>query len=102
MSPINYRLELPIQWRIHPVFHVDLLTRYNETPMHGTNYQRPPPELIDGEEEYEVEKVIASRHFGRGRKLQYLVKWKGYPDSDNQWVSKEDIFADEADRKSVV
>ena len=99
MSPVNYRLELPTQWHIHPVFHVDLLTRYNETPMHGTNYQRPPPELIDGEEEYEIEKVIASRRFGRGRKLQYLVKWKGYPDSDNQWVSKDDVFADNVIRE---
>ena len=26
MSPISYRLELPHQWRIHPVFHIDLLT----------------------------------------------------------------------------
>ena len=99
MSPVNYRLELPMQWRIHPVFHINLLTKYNETPLHGINYQCPPPELIDGEEEYEVEKVIASRRFGRGRKLQYLVKWKGYPDLDNQWVSKEDVFADEVIRE---
>ena len=99
MSPVNYCLELPTQWQIHPVFHVDLLTRYHKTPMHGTNYQRPLPELIDGEEEYEVEKVIASRHFGRGRKLQYLVKWKGYPDSDNQWVSKDNVFVDDVIRE---
>ena len=26
MSPISYRLELPHQWHIHPVFHIDLLT----------------------------------------------------------------------------
>ena len=94
MSPVNYCLELPMQWRIHPVFHIDLLTKYHKTPLHSTNYQCPPPELIDGEEEYEVEKVIASRCFGCGRKFQYLVKWKGYPNSDNQWVSKDDVFAD--------
>ena len=69
MSPVNYRLELPTQWQIHPVFHIDLLMRYNETPMHGANYQRPPLELIDGEEEYKVEKVIASRCFRCERKL---------------------------------
>jgi hypothetical protein len=28
MSAINYCLELPKQWRIHPVFHTDLLTPY--------------------------------------------------------------------------
>ena len=103
MSPVNYCLELPMQWQIHPVFHIDLLMPYKETPIHGANYQCPPLELIDGEEEYKVEKVIASRHFRHGRKLQYLVKWKGYPDSDNMWVDKNDVFADDkVDRKSVV
>ena len=70
MSEVNYRLELPVQWSIHPVFHIDLLTPYHETSLHGANYQRPPPDLIKGEEEYKVEKILSSRHFGRGRKLQ--------------------------------
>jgi hypothetical protein len=99
MSAVNYCLELPTQWSIHPVFHIDLLTPYHETQIHGANYQRPPPDLVEGEEEYEVETVLASRRFGRGKKLQYLVKWKGYPDSDNQWINKEDIFADDAIRE---
>jgi hypothetical protein len=90
MSPVNYRLELPMQWSIHDVFHTDLLTPYHETITHGANYQRPPPDLVDGVEEYEVEKVLDSCRHGRGRKLQYLVKWVGYPDSDNQWVNWDD------------
>ena len=96
MSDVNYCLELPTQWSIHPVFHTDLLTPYRETLTHGRNYQRPPPELVNGEEEYEVEKILDSRHFGRRRKLQYLIKWKGYPDSENQWVDSNDVFADKA------
>jgi hypothetical protein len=100
MSPINYRLELPTQWSIHDVFHTDLLTPYRETPTHGANYQRPPPDLVDGVEEYEVEKVLDSRRYGRGRKLQYLIAWKGYPDSDNQWVNWDDAEgAEDAIRK---
>ena len=85
MSPVSYQLELPHQWRIHPVFHTDLLTPYRETKTHGDNYLCPPPELVDNKEEYEVEVILDSRHFGRGHKLQYLIKWVGYPDSDNQW-----------------
>jgi hypothetical protein len=95
MSAVNYRLELPTQWNIHPVFHIDLLTPYRETIMHGPNFTRPTPELIDGEEEYSVEKILDSRHFGRRRRLQYLVKWEGYPDADNMWVDKDDVFADD-------
>ena len=95
MSPVNYHLKLPTQWSIHPVFHIDLLMLYRETIMHGTNYQRPPPDLVDNAEEYEVEKILDSWLFGRRQRLQYLVKWKGYPDSDNMWVDKDDVFADD-------
>jgi hypothetical protein len=96
LSPITYELRLPVQWKLHPVFHVDLLTPYHETEFHGTNYNKPPPDLIDGEEEYKVEQIVASRCFGQGCKLQYLVKWKGYPDVENQWVNKEDVFTEDA------
>ena len=61
MSPVNYRLKLPTQWNIHPVFHIDLLTPYRETPTHGPIYQRPPPDLVNREEEYEVEKILDSQ-----------------------------------------
>jgi hypothetical protein len=94
MSAVNYRLELPTQWSIHPVFHINLLTPYRETIMHGPNFTRPAPELIDGEEEYSVEKILDSRRFSRRRRLQYLVKWEGYPNSDNMWVNKDDVSAD--------
>jgi hypothetical protein len=99
MSAVNYRLELPTQWSIHPMFHTDLLTPYKETIMHGPNFTRPAPELIDGEEEYSVEKILDSRRFGRRWRLQYLVKWEGYPDSDNMWVNKDDVFAEDKIRE---
>ena len=57
---------------------------------------RPPPDLIDGEEEYEVEHVLAKRRIRQRHQLQYLVKWKGYPDTDNQWINAQDMSADEA------
>ena len=96
LSPITYQLELPPQWKIHDVFHADLLTPYRETELHGPNFTKPPPDLINGEEEYEIEEVLQSCKYGRGRKIQYLVKWKGYPDSENQWVDWDDLHADEA------
>ena len=99
LSPVTYRLTLPEQWKVHPVFHVDLLTPYKETTFHGMNYTRPPPDLINDEEEYEVEQILDSRVRGRNRKIQYLVKWVGYPDSDNQWLDAEQLTADEAIRE---
>jgi len=71
---------------------VDLLTPYKETATYGQNYTRPPPDLIN-EEEYEVECVINSRQHRCGHQVQYLVKWRGYPDSDNQWIKWQDVNA---------
>ena len=96
MSPVNYRLRLPTQWSIHDVFHTDLLMPYRETHTHGPNYLHPPPELVDGMEEFEVKKILDSRRRGRGCKLQYLVKWLGYPDSNNQWEDWDQLTADDA------
>ena len=87
----------------HPSsIHIDLLTPYRETITHGPNYQHPPPDLVDNEEEYEVKKILDSWLFGRRKGLQYLVKWKGYPDLDNMWVNKDDIFAEDKVREFKV
>jgi hypothetical protein len=48
LSPITYELHLLVQWKLHPVFHVDLLTPYYETEFHGANYDKPPPDLSTG------------------------------------------------------
>ncbi len=90
---VTYQLWLPDQWQIHPVFHVDLLMPYKEMATYRQNYMRPPPDLINREEEYEVERIINSQQFGRGCQVQYLVKWKGYPNSDNQWIKWQDVNA---------
>jgi hypothetical protein len=95
ISEVAYRISLPPSMKIHDVFHVDLLTPYAETSAYGKPYLRPPPETIDGEEEYEVEDILMHRKTGRNQKLQYLVKWKGYPSSENSWVNDKDLHAPE-------
>jgi len=42
------------------------------------------------EEEYVVEKVVDKKILDDGGIL-YLIKWEGYPDSDNTWEPKENI-----------
>jgi transposase InsO family protein len=58
ISPVAYRLELPPTWTIHDVFHAGLLTPYRETDQYGPSHTRPPPDLIGGEEEFEVEAIM--------------------------------------------
>jgi transposase InsO family protein len=79
-GPVNYELELPANSRIHPVFHISLLEPANpETPLDKQNHiehERTVPE-------YEVEKVLD--HAVIGRQHKYLIKWLGYPTSENTW-----------------
>ena len=80
---------------LHPVFPVVKLTPAPEDPFPGR--QQPallPPVVVEGEEEYEVEEILNARYFRR--RLQYLVKWQGYGNEDNKWVSANDVHAPEA------
>lgn len=48
-------------------------------------------ESNEEEEEYaEVERIIRKRK--RDDTVQYFVKWKGYPSSQNSWVEEDDIL----------
>ena len=93
INPVTYQLTLPATWQIHPVFHASLLSPYVETDAHRPNYSRPPPDLIGGEEFYEVEQIRDHRHHGCSRMLQYLIKWKGSPKSDNTWEPADLVLA---------
>src|SRR5713101_4769044 len=54
------KLELPPSWKIHPIFHILLLSPYCKTSAHGPNFTWPPLELIDGDTHYEVKMVLDS------------------------------------------
>ena len=58
LGPVTYRLKLPKSWRIHDVFHATLLQPYKENKIYGENFTEPPPELLEGEEVYEVETIL--------------------------------------------
>ena len=84
----SLRLELDRKWKIHNVFHVSLLEPYKTSESFVRTQDRPEPEEIEGENEYEVETIIKSdvreiKRRVRGgnqvmKTLYYLVKWVGY------------------------
>ena len=83
VSPVVYRIQLLTSLAIHDVFHPSLLSPCHKTASHGPNFSRPPPDLIDGEKKYKVEHIVNHYYYGKSRRLQYLIKWKEYPESDN-------------------
>jgi Chromo (CHRromatin Organisation MOdifier) domain len=95
VSSHAYWLKLPPSMsRIHPVFHIIKLMPIPLDPIKGRHAKSPPPpEIIGGKERYEVEEVIDSQM--RSRRLQYLVRWKGYGHEENLWISEDDLDAPE-------
>ena len=76
ISPMTYRLDLPLAWRIHLVLYVSNLKRFQRSKEFEREERSPSPVMVDGEEEYEVEAIL--RFEGKGARCLYLVMWKGY------------------------
>ena len=57
ISPVAFKLDLPVSWTIHLVFHMSLFTPYVKMYAHGPNHSQPPPDLINDEEQYKVEQI---------------------------------------------
>ena len=65
ISNYNYRLDTPPG--IYNVFHISFLKRATDNPFQSQrrgNF-RPPAVIMDGEEEWEVERVLKERVRGR-------------------------------------
>jgi hypothetical protein len=88
-----YELDTPSHWKVHNVFHVSRLRRYDP----NTRVVAPPaPIEVNGDEEYEVEAIVAHRSVRKGKKVmtQYQVKWLGYGIEYNEWLDEDAFTSD--------
>jgi hypothetical protein len=99
IGKVAYKLDLPPNLKLHNVFHVQLLKKYQDN---GKVQPPPPPIEIDDSLEYEVEQVLGHRDVkrGKGTKKGFLIKWLGYEHKHNTWEPEkhltrcEDLLAD--------
>lgn len=105
LSDVVYELNLPSNFRVHPVFHVSKLKKFiqydNQFPIrtlaNSNNNSRPLPDAFtsNGEPQYEVERILNKRSIKVGGRtvIQYLVKWFGYPVHESTWEPMQNLRA---------
>ena len=57
--------------------------------LEGTFYAEELQKVVKKDDVYKIEKILKKRK--KGRRVQYLVKWLGYPDTFNSWIFKQDL-----------
>src|SRR5258705_185212 len=91
VSPTAIKLHLsPCKQGIHLVISVSNVHPYHPDPIPEHLLDpHPNPVLIDGSKEYEVESIVDSKY--RYQCLHYLVKFKGWLDSNNEWLPADHL-----------
>jgi len=82
------KLELSSTVKIHPVVNVSRVRRY-VGQVEGQRKEQPAPVIIEGEEEWEVERILNKRKV-RG-KDKYLVRWKGFTAESDTWEGRKNL-----------
>ena len=86
----SYVLDTPASFKGKNLFHADRLRKAADDPLPQQVADPEPPDDINGEPEWEVDKILASRLGGKGRRLEYQVSWVGW-DPDDTWYPAENL-----------
>lgn len=88
IGPVAYKLKLPVDSKVHPVFHASLLKK----SVAPTVTFQPLPACMNEEWLLEAEQEFA-KEIRRNDKNEWevLVKWKGLPDFENSWELAEKL-----------
>jgi hypothetical protein len=89
ISPVAYELDLPRSMRIHRVFHVSLLKK-EQRDILQPRPATPEPVIVDGEEEWGVDAILAHEWCWRYNKwrLYYFVRWVG---GEEKWEPAQEF-----------
>ncbi|SGY96154.1 BQ5605_C036g11546 [Microbotryum silenes-dioicae] len=100
----NYKLKLNAGDKSHNVFHASKLRHWTDNDgaaFPGQEATEPASVVVQGNEEWEVDRIVDEK--GKGQRKRYLVKWKGWADSDNTWEPRahleETIVLEEWERE---
>ena len=89
VGKVAYRLKLPVDAKIHPIFHVSQLKKAIGVDIPIAPL--PPQLTSEGMLEAQPEKVLGSRVSPISGQDELLIQWKGLPDFESSWEWKRVI-----------
>ena len=88
IGPVAYKLQLPAEAHVHPVFHMSLLKRYPDNGgLAETQPAKIPPFTDDGVVLLEPQAILDYSWIKQGTQLfeEGLVRWKHLPAEEATW-----------------
>ena len=87
-----YKLELPLEIKVHLIFHISLFKPFKENTLllDCKQVNRPPSKLVDNFLDFEVEGIIKNKSLNKKDK-EHLVKSSDYHEKEAMWVLAKDI-----------
>lgn len=99
INNVTWKLQLPPSMKLSNSFHISLLEPYHASTFIDRPAHSSYPIIVDDQEEYAIEYIVDSRI--KDGKLQYLVHWLGYPESERSWEPKENLVTENCQNQRV-
>ena len=74
------------QQKVTDLYNISRLEPAANSVILGQHQEPPPPVIVDGEEEWEVEEILDGRK--KRNSVQYLVRWKG---GEEDWRTPQEL-----------
>jgi hypothetical protein len=93
INPRTYRLQLDDRYPGFPVFNLDHLKPYKESPEEfgARSLMADTRDNKLATKEYEVEKIVGDRYDNRRKTRMWLVRWKDYGAQFDTWQTHKDL-----------
>jgi len=83
----SFRLQLPPNIKVHPVFHASKLRRDSDDPLPGQQLAEGLPIIVEGDQEWEIEKILGVRVVRK--QLRYRVQWVGFDIDPDEYLPED-------------
>ncbi len=94
IGPASHRLDIPVTWRVHNVFHASLLSQTKEDTITGRIPEVQPVVKILERELWVIDQFVNSRWF-RG-KFQLKIHWEYQAKEQDDWRDYSEILQESA------